>query len=89
LFAAGTGNSSAVAREYRPPTGKKCRVFICHAGEQKRGFVAFLREAFNDRYPTLGVFMDEHSLEAGGEAMHDIEDALADAFVGVPPQQQL
>jgi hypothetical protein len=29
--------------------------------------------------------MDEHSLEAGGEAMHDIEDALADAFVGAPP----
>jgi hypothetical protein len=60
-------------------------VFISHAGEEKRGFVAFLREEFKRRYPALEVFVDEYSLKMGGSAMPAIEAALGDAFVGAPP----
>jgi hypothetical protein len=60
-------------------------VFISHAGEQKRGFVAFLREEFKRSYPALKVFVDESSLEMGGNAMPAIEAALGDAFVGAAP----
>jgi hypothetical protein len=78
-------NSITQGREYRPPTGRQCRVFISHAGEEKRGFVAFLLEEFNRRYPALEVFVDEYSLKMGGSAMPAIEAALGDAFVGAPP----
>jgi hypothetical protein len=67
---------------YKPPTGKLCQVFISHAGEHRRGFVASLREEFRRSYPALEVFVDEHSLKVEGSAMPAIEAALQDAFVG-------
>jgi hypothetical protein len=84
---AGEASSSAITqgRAYQAPTGTVCRVFISHAGEQKRGFVAFLRKEFNDHHAALKVFVDESSLEMGGSAMPAIEAALGDAFVGTTP----
>jgi hypothetical protein len=79
----------AQGRQYKPPTGKLCRVFISHAGQEKRGFVAFLREEFKRSHPALDVFVDEYSLKMGGSAMPAIEAALGDAFVGATPPQPL
>jgi hypothetical protein len=57
-------------------------VFISHAGEQKRGFVDFLLKEFKDLHPALEVFVDEHSLDKGGNALPAMNAALGDAFVG-------
>jgi hypothetical protein len=72
---------------YQPPTGQKCRVFLSHAGEQKKLFVDSVRERLGEQYPLLkvvpgGVFMDELSLPGAGAAMKGIYDSLRDAFVG-------
>ena len=64
------------------PTGKVWRVVISHAGEQKRVFVDFLYEAFQERLPLVKVFLDEYSLPKGGDAPPTIHAALQDAFVG-------
>jgi hypothetical protein len=66
----------------KAPTGQLCRVFISHAGEQKPEFVEFLREKFQQSYPTVEVFVDEHSLDVGDEALKKIVAALGEAFVG-------
>jgi hypothetical protein len=79
------GSTIRQTHEYKPPTGKLCQVFISHAGEQKRGFVDFLRKEFNDRHAALEVFVDQYSLKMGGSAMPAIEAALGDAFVGTLP----
>jgi hypothetical protein len=57
-------------------------VFISHAGEQKRGFVDFLLDKFNELHPALKVFVDEYTLDKGGDALPAINAALGDAFVG-------
>jgi hypothetical protein len=67
------------------PTGRLCRVFISHAGEDKRYIVAFLHEVFKERYPEVEVFLDEESLTPGGAALPGIHAALGDAFVGDCP----
>ena len=41
-------------------------VFLSHAGEHKRGFVAYLGEALCD--DNIGVFLDEKSLKPGDQA---------------------
>jgi hypothetical protein len=66
------------------PRGRRYRVFVSHAGEQKPGFVAFLLEKFEREYPALKgqVFVDERSLAVGGEALETIYTALQDACVG-------
>jgi hypothetical protein len=76
------GTSISQARAFKQPCGELCRVFISHAGEQKAVFVDMLHEAFRQRYPALKVFVDERSLQGGGDAMQGIFDSLADAYVG-------
>jgi hypothetical protein len=58
-------------------------VFISHAGEQK-AMVDFLHEKLEKDQPGLRglVFLDEHSLQQGDEAMEKIYHSLRDAFVG-------
>jgi hypothetical protein len=71
---------------YQRPTGRKCRVFISHAGEQKNSLVDILKEGLEEQHPALkverGVFVDELSLQAGEDAMRGIYESLRDAFVG-------
>jgi hypothetical protein len=73
---------------YQPPTGRKCRVFISHAGEQKRELVDFICEKLRQDYPALavkeggGVFLDELSLQGGDGAIDEICTSLLDALVG-------
>jgi hypothetical protein len=80
--AGATGASISQARAFKQPSGELCHVFISHAGEQKALFVDVLHEAFRQRYPAVKVFVDERSLQGGGNAMRSIFDNLADAFVG-------
>jgi hypothetical protein len=77
-----TGASISQASEFKQPSGELCHVFISHAGEQKAVFVDMLHEAFRQRYPAVKVFVDERSLQGGGDAMRGIFDNLADAFLG-------
>jgi hypothetical protein len=75
----------AAAYPYQEPTGKGCRVFISHAGEQKWSFATFLKEGLELRYPALrggGLFLDDVSLPKGGDSMKSIYTSMCDSFVG-------
>jgi hypothetical protein len=71
------------------PSGKKetaparghYKVFISHAGEQKRGFVSFLHAEL-ERRCEVPVFVDELSLQPGEHAWSNIVHALENAAVG-------
>jgi hypothetical protein len=69
---------------FKPPTGKPCRVFVSHAGEQKKGLVAIIREKLEGDFSALKdqVFVDEISLRGGDPAMTKIYESLREAFVG-------
>jgi hypothetical protein len=66
----------------RPPTGERYKLFLCHAGEQKRCFVDFLRARLESRYPGVRFFLDEYAMKPADGAMEEIHAALGDALVG-------
>jgi hypothetical protein len=67
----------------KEPTKKPLfQVFISHAGRQKRGFVDFLEAGFRRSYPALTVFVDEHALVPGEDALQSLHAKLGDADVG-------
>jgi hypothetical protein len=66
----------------RPPAGERYKLFLCHAGEEKRGFVAFLAERLKSCYPAVRIFLDEYALKPTDGAMEAIHAALGDALVG-------
>jgi hypothetical protein len=80
----GASGSITERYPYQEPTGKKCLVFISHAGEQKEKVVVFVKEKLEQIYPALRgrVFLDDLSLERGDDAMSVIHESLRDAFVG-------
>jgi hypothetical protein len=63
------------------PAGGHYKVFISHAGEQKRGFVSFLHAEL-ERRCGVPVFMDELSLQPGHHGWSSIVHALENAAVG-------
>jgi hypothetical protein len=69
---------------YQPPTGQKCRVFVSHAGEQKKLLVDIISETLQRDHPALRgqVFVDERSLRGGDDAMREMYESLRDACVG-------
>jgi hypothetical protein len=57
-------------------------VFISHAAEQKSGFVDFLMQEFNARYPAVTVFLDDYSAPKEASATAEMSAALEYASVG-------
>jgi hypothetical protein len=73
--------SSSSQQADAPPLGHY-KVFISHAGEQKRGFVSHLHPAL-ERRCEVRVFLDELSLQPGHHGWSKIVHALENAAVGM------
>jgi hypothetical protein len=58
------------------------QVFISHASDRNGGFVDFLVQEFEERYPELKLFLHEHSRPNGEGAPAAVPPALEDASVG-------
>jgi hypothetical protein len=59
---------------------KPVRVFISHAGTNKRDFADYLYNLLKDL--SINVFLDQHSLEYSALAAKRMEEAVHEACVG-------
>jgi hypothetical protein len=58
------------------------RIFLSHAGPDKRDFVDFLYTLLKEALLSVNVFLDQHSLKYSSVAAERMEKAVHEACVG-------